>query len=283
MPQSLSNLYSGRTSDYEGDILKILLIGGTGFIGKHLLKRLYKKHKITIFSRDEYKQHDLLLQYGKKIKLILGDVRNGIPVGDYDLVINTSALKHVWACQENPKEAIQINVMGLTNIIEYCYKTNTRLIHISSDKAVEPINNYGCTKQIGEWMLEKYNNLKPLYMWIRCGNIWGSRGSIIPIIKQLKSYDIFEIADMRAERYFLTVDTLIDNIIYHMKKKTTGLLTIYSKKAKIKDIIKAWNPNIKIVERGLYLHEKLTEKLDIHEEKAEYYTMKELRSMLDDN
>ena len=136
---------------------KILIIGGTGALGKKLIKRYYNYNKIIVLSRDEHKHYHLLKEY-PKIKSVVGDVRDKDSVMNSllrfkpDVVINAAALKHVPICEDNPYESVKTNIIGHQNVIECVnlYDKLESLIFVSTDKACKPINVYGMCKAISE-------------------------------------------------------------------------------------------------------------------------------------
>ena len=145
---------------------KILIIGGTGTIGKRLTEEILKQEPtiIRVFSRDEYKQFIMESEIGKKenIRFLIGDVRDYDRVEracqDIDIVFNLAAMKHVPACEYNPSEAIKTNVLGIENVIKSARNNNVEaVIFTSSDKAISPTNVYGATKLLAERLIQAAN------------------------------------------------------------------------------------------------------------------------------
>lgn len=184
-------------SYYSGK--KILIIGGTGTIGKEMVIEILKQKPevIRILSRDEYKQfmmeNDIEQQYKKQIRFFIGDVRDYDRVErameDIDVVFNLAAMKHVPACEYNPTEAIKTNVTGMENVIKAAIYNNVEcVVFTSSDKAISPTNAYGATKLLAERLVQAANfskgKAKTKFTAVRFGNVMGSRGSVIPLFKK---------------------------------------------------------------------------------------------------
>lgn len=176
---------------------KILITGGTGTIGTALLQALLadQPQVIRIFSRDEYKQFQLQQSYRDQtnIRFLLGDVRDYSRLlrafEGIDYVFHTAALKHVPACEYNPFEAVQTNILGTQNVIQAALETSVkRVVVTSTDKAISPTNTMGATKLMAERLIaaaeyQKGSN-KTLFAAVRFGNVMGSRGSVIPLFKE---------------------------------------------------------------------------------------------------
>jgi UDP-N-acetylglucosamine 4,6-dehydratase len=257
------------------------ITGGTGSLAKKLVEQLIKKklaRKITIFSRDEYKQSNMLnLPFIKKnlsiFRFFIGDIRD-ISRLDWalsrydDVVIHAAALKQVPVTEYNPFETVKTNIMGTQNLIEVCIKKNiNKIILASTDKAVSPINLYGSTKLTAEKLFISANLFKGKnkckFSVARYGNVMGSRGSIIPIlIKQNNFGKYFTITNKNMTRFSLTLNdatNFILNAIHKMKGKEIFVPKIPS--YRILDIAKAINPKKKIKYIGIRSGEKLHEEL----------------------
>ena len=171
----------------------ILITGGTGSFGKsfvtHLLKK-YKIKKIIIFSRDELKQFELQNKFKENnLRFFIGDVRDkdrlNVAMKDVDIVVHAAAMKQIPASEYNPTECIKTNIIGAQNVIECCLKNRIeRVIALSTDKAVSPINLYGATKLASDKLFVAANNItgknKTKFSVVRYGNVIGSRGSVLP-------------------------------------------------------------------------------------------------------
>ena len=181
----------------------ILITGGTGSFGKFAVKRLLKIksiNKIIIFSRDELKQSEMILQFNKnelkKLRFFIGDVRDpkrlSVAFEEVDIVIHAAALKQVETAEYNPYEFIQTNIIGAQNVIQASIDNKVKnVIALSTDKAAAPINLYGASKLCSDKMFIAANNIigrkKIKFSVVRYGNVMGSRGSIIPLfLKQKK-------------------------------------------------------------------------------------------------
>ena len=199
----------------------ILITGGTGSFGKNFIKYIYKKHKnlkkIVVFSRDEWKQHELSNELKidkKKIRFFLGDVRDRnrliTALKGIDIVIHAAALKQVPAAEYNPLEFIKTNISGANNVIEASLKNDVKkVIALSTDKAAAPINLYGATKLTSDKLFISANNYKgkskTKLSVVRYGNVFGSRGSVIPVLlKQIPSGTI-TITDKNMTRFSITL------------------------------------------------------------------------------
>ena len=202
---------------------RILIIGGTGALGKTLIKKYHQENKIMIFSRDEHKHVDLLKQY-PKIESYLGDIRDKSSITNSfskfkpHVVINTAALKHVPICENNAIESVKTNILGHQNLIEVTSEFNKleTLIFISTDKACKPINIYGMCKAISEKLYYNYaeSTKNTKVVMVRYGNVLESTGSVIPYFKSLiksgKNYLPITHPDMT--RFLLTLDDATDLI-----------------------------------------------------------------------
>ncbi|PZM67286.1 polysaccharide biosynthesis protein [Paenibacillus dendritiformis] len=206
---------------------KILIIGGTGTIGTGLLDCLlaYSPTVIRVFSRDEYKQFKIQQQYREysNIRYLIGDVRDYPRVvramEDIDYVFHVAAMKHVPACEYNPFEAIQTNVIGTQNVIQASLECGVqKTIFTSTDKAIAPTNTYGASKLMAERLISaaqyQAGTKKTVFAAVRFGNVMGSRGSVIPLFKK-------QIAEKRS----ITV-TCKEMTRFMMTKKQATELTL---------------------------------------------------------
>lgn len=200
---------------------RILITGGTGSWANELTTQLlskYQPEEIILFSRGELQQVYMQRRYNNpKLKFMIGDVRDYDAIfratKDINYVFHMAALKHVPICEEHGQEAIKTNINGTINVINASIENGVeKVIDLSSDKAVEPINLYGQTKAVGEKLIIQANNLslKTKFVCIRGGNVMGSNGSVIPFfIEQIKAKRPVTITDMRMTRYFLTLNEAI--------------------------------------------------------------------------
>lgn len=209
---------------------RILVTGGTGSFGhafvRHALEHL-DPGEIVVFSRDEFKQHQMSQEWSPDrypIRYFLGDVRdkerllrafNGV-----DYVVHAAALKHVPALEQNPFEAVRTNVLGVQNIVEAALERSVkRVVAISTDKAVSPLNLYGATKLVMEKLLVaantyvRYRDIR--FSVVRYGNVVGSRGSVIPLFADLVAKGCCElpITDPQMTRFWITLDQGVELVI----------------------------------------------------------------------
>ena len=207
----------------------ILITGGTGSLGRALTKRLLEQNvkTVRIFSRNESKQIEMESEFNedKRLRFFLGDVRDSerlfTALEDVDIVFHTAALKHVPKIEYNPFESIKTNVVGSQNVIDNCLKQNVqKVIAISTDKAVSPLNTYGATKLLMEKLFVSANNYlnrekyRTRFHAVRYGNVLGSSGSVIPkFIQQIKSNEKIKITDSSMTRFNITMDNALDLII----------------------------------------------------------------------
>lgn len=210
---------------------KILIIGGTGTIGLHLLKQLLEQNPkvIRIFSRDEYKQFELQQKLGEvsNIRYFIGDVRDyqrlARAMEDVDYVFHSAAMKHVPSCEYNPFEAVQTNVIGTQNVIQAALHSGvSRVLFTSTDKAIAPTNTYGATKLTAERLISaaeyQKGDKKTVFLSVRFGNVMGSRGSVIPLFKQqIIESNIVTITDPNMLRFMMTPSQAISLMLKAME------------------------------------------------------------------
>jgi len=207
----------------------VLVTGGTGSFGKKFTETLLRQQrpkKLIIFSRDELKQHDMRLQFPEKenpsLRFFIGDVRDPNRLErafhGVDIVIHAAALKQVPACEYNPFEAIQTNVMGAKNIIDAAIDQGVkRVVALSTDKAVNPVNLYGATKLCAEKLFVQGNAYAAgggtRFSCVRYGNVVGSRGSVIPLFQEQRKKGKITITDARMTRFWITLDQGVHLVI----------------------------------------------------------------------
>ena len=198
---------------------KILVIGGTGTVGRNVIKHLQMQNPklIKVFSRDEYRQHLLKNELGNndQIQYIIGDVRNydrlESAMQGIDYVFHLAAMKHVPACEANPFEAVLTNIIGTKNVIHAAIKNKVKkMVYTSTDKAISPTNTYGATKLIAEKIIQSSVALgdnSTIIACVRFGNIIGSRGSVVPLFKnQIINDRKITATDLNMTRFMMTVD-----------------------------------------------------------------------------
>jgi len=219
--------------DFNGKCL--LITGGTGSFGNAVLKRFLNTDikEIRIFSRDEKKQDDMRQYYNNaKIKYYIGDVRSYDSINSamkgVDYVFQAAALKQVPSCEFFPVEAVRTNVLGCENVLNAASENNVgRVIVLSTDKAVYPINAMGMSKALSEKvMVAKSRNLNGsgmVFCGTRYGNVMASRGSVIPLfIDQIKKGNALTITDPNMTRYMMTLDDAVDLVIFAFKNGNPG-------------------------------------------------------------
>jgi len=264
----------------------ILIIGGTGSFGQAFLNRIIKSQfkKINILSRDEKKQEDLRNFYkNSKISFYIGDIRDKMsilePMQNVDYVFHAAALKQVPSCEFYPLEAIKTNVLGTQNVLDCAVEAKVKkLIVLSTDKAVYPINAMGMTKALMEKIIiAKSRTLKKnetKVMITRYGNVLFSRGSVLPLfIKQIINKEKITVTDMNMTRFLMTLDDAINLVQFAINKGENG--NIYIPKtpgANIKTLVNAllniYNySKSKVSIIGIRHGEKMSETLMSKEEK----------------
>jgi UDP-N-acetylglucosamine 4,6-dehydratase len=210
--------------DWTG--LTVLLTGGTGSFGKKFTEVLLRDHnpgKLIIFSRDELKQHEMRMVYDDpRLRYFIGDVRDKErlhrAVQGVDIIVHAAALKQVPSCEYNPFEAVKTNILGASNIIDVAIDAGIKkVLALSTDKAVNPINLYGATKLVAEKLFVQGNAYAGAegtrFSCVRYGNVVGSRGSVIPVFqKQLESGKI-TITDERMTRFWITLEQGVQFVI----------------------------------------------------------------------
>lgn len=262
----------------------LLITGGTGSFGNAVLKRFLDTEikEIRIFSRDEKKQDDMRQIYrSQKIKYYIGDVRNYDSINNamkgVDYVFQAAALKQVPSCEFFPTEAVRTNVLGCENVLNAAIENSVqRVIVLSTDKAVYPINAMGMSKALSEKvMVAKSRNLNDsgmVFCGTRYGNVMASRGSVIPLfIEQIKKGDPITITDPAMTRYMMTLDDAVDLVIFAFENGRPGDIFVQKAPATTIEILaqallelyNAKNP-IKII--GTRHGEKLYETLVNREE-----------------
>jgi len=263
----------------------ILVTGGTGSFGNCVLPRFLDNvvSEIRIFSRDEKKQEDLRKKYNnKKLKFYIGDVR------DYRSVLNSvrgchfifhaAALKQVPSCEFHPMEAVKTNILGTENVLEAAIDCAVnRVIVLSTDKAVYPINAMGISKAMMEKVAIQKSRLtnKTIINITRYGNVMASRGSVIPLfIKQIMDKKPITITDNKMTRFMMSLEEAVDLVLYAFKQGKTGEIFVQKSPATdiktlanvLKNLLNVPNHPINII--GTRHGEKLFEVLLSREEKV---------------
>ncbi len=266
----------------------ILITGGTGSFGRSFLYTLIKKNypfkKIIIFSRDELKQHEMktikLFNDGldKRLRYFIGDVRDKDRLieafRDVDYIVHAAALKQVPTGEYNPFETLKTNVIGAQNIIDAAISSPkvSKVIALSTDKAVSPINLYGASKLCADKLFVSANNIvgkKDIkFSVVRYGNVMGSRGSVLPeFLKQQKKQNFFTITDKEMTRFNISLKEAVDMVLWSLQNMYGGEIIIPKIKAfKITDLARAINNKMahKIIgiRDGEKKHEELINEAD---------------------
>ena len=213
----------------------LLITGGTGSFGNAALKKMLQSDlsEIRIFSRDEKKQDDMRLQYNSnKIKYYIGDVRDknslSHAIQGVDFVFHAAALKQVPSCEFFPMEAVRTNVIGCENVLDVALQFHVqKVIVLSTDKAVYPINSMGLTKALSEKvMIAKSRSMHgsdTIFCGTRYGNVMASRGSVIPLlVDQLKQGKELTLTDPEMTRFMMTLDEALDLVLYAFENGQNG-------------------------------------------------------------
>jgi UDP-N-acetylglucosamine 4,6-dehydratase/5-epimerase len=276
---------TSRAVLFDWSSCEVLIIGGTGSLGKtitKLLKSKYKPRGIRIYSRDEFKQWEFknelkALGLDDKVSFLIGDVRDKErlyrAMARVDLVINAAAMKQVPACEYNPIEAVKTNITGAHNIIECALDNNVRnVMHVSTDKAVYPVNLYGATKAVAEKLFIHSNvysggSYGTRFSCCRYGNVLGSRGSILPLFQQQAKQGEITITDKRMTRFWITLTQVAEFIITRCAFMEGGELFIPNMPSmNISALASALWPDAAQCEVGVRQGEKLHECLITEEE-----------------
>jgi len=271
---------------------KILVIGGTGTIGKALIKEMliHDPFVIRVFSRDEYKQFIMEKEFKQhpKMRFLVGDVRDKDRIKKamegIDIVFNLAAMKHVPACEYNPFEAVKTNIIGTQNVIEAAIEENVKkVVYTSSDKSISPTNTMGATKLLAEKLMQTANYYKGLrstaFSCVRFGNVMGSRGSVIPLVKkQIDDNTDITITNRDMTRFIMSIDNAVSLILEALNITIGGeVFVLKMPVVKIGDLIEILAEeycieknlrfeNVKFKEIGLRSGEKMYEELMTYEE-----------------
>ena len=260
----------------------ILITGGTGTFGKKFIELIFRRYnpsRVIIYSRDEFKQDvvkklfvsKLTKEQQSKLRFFIGDVRdkerlyrafNGV-----DYVIHAAAMKQVPACEYNPFEAIKTNIHGAQNVVDAALDCGVKkVVALSTDKAVNPINLYGGTKLVSDRLFISANaysgGIGTIFSVVRYGNVAGSRGSVIPYFRELINQGEKElpITDIRMTRFWITLEEGVE-LVFKALKESKGGETYISKipSFRIVDLAKAMLDDVIIKEVGIREGEKLDE------------------------
>lgn len=277
-PTELAELFGGKT---------ILVTGGTGSIGSEIVRQLlrYGPRSVRVFSRDEGKQFEMAhrFQDRSELRFLIGDVRDRDRVfyamKGVDIVFHTAALKHVPLCEYNPFEAVKTNVLGTQHVIEAAIAHNVeRVVTISTDKVVCPVNTMGATKLLAEKLIQAAEEFKGAartkFSSVRFGNVLGSRGSVLPLfVRQIREEKRLTLTHPDMTRFFMSVSQAVELVFRAVQLMRGGEVFVLKMPAvRMGDLVEeliallAPGENIEIVKIGLRPGEKMHEELFSAEE-----------------
>ena len=263
----------------------ILITGGTGSFGKkctEIILQKYKPRRLIIFSRDELKQFEMAQQFPDSkydcIRYFIGDVRDKERLNraftNVDYVIHAAAIKQVPAAEYNPFEAVKTNILGAQNVINVAIdKGVQKVIALSTDKAVNPINLYGATKLCSDKLFIAGNSYvgqdHTIFSVVRYGNVAGSRGSVIPFFLKKKEEGVLPITDPRMTRFWITLEQGVDFVLKNLEIMVGGELFVPKiPSMNMMDLAKAIAPECETkiigIRPGEKLHEVMVPKDDAH-------------------
>ena len=262
----------------------VLVTGGTGSFGRKFVEVMladYRPEKVIVFSRDELKQHEMR-EAGlndPRLRYFIGDVRDLLrmrrAMEGIDVVVHAAALKQVPAAEYNPIEAIMTNIMGARNVIEAALDTKVkRVLAMSTDKAVNPINLYGATKLAAEKLIVQSNayagGKTTRFSCVRYGNVVGSRGSVIPVFQRQRKHGHITITDERMTRFWLSIDQGVRFTIRCIEQMQGGEVFVPKiPSTRIVDVARAVAPDAEVELIGIRPSEKMHEVL-VSEDEARH-------------
>lgn len=271
----------------------ILITGGTGSLGKELIKIIFTKYKdvkkVIVYSRDEQKQYNMAKEWPvskyPKLRFFIGDVRDRERLNrafeGVDIVIHAAAMKHVDIAEYNPDECIKTNIGGAENVIHAALNKNIKtVVALSTDKACAPINLYGATKLTSDKLFVAANNIKGdkqiNFSVVRYGNVLGSNGSVVPYFNKIKNSGIFPITHIDMTRFNISLKEGVDMIFYAIENSLGGEIFIPKIPSyKIIDVAKAIDPKCKIQVIGIRPGEKLHEEMITASDSFNTYELKD--------
>ena len=259
----------------------VLVTGGTGSFGKKFVKVMLEEYhpaKIIIYSRDELKQHEMRTSgfNHESLRYFIGDVRdlsrmrrafNGV-----DIVVHAAALKQVPACEYNPMEAVNTNILGSSNIIDAALDMGvSKVLALSTDKAVSPVNLYGATKLAAEKLFVQSNayagGKSTRFSCVRYGNVVGSRGSVVPIFLKQRETGALTITDERMTRFWISLEQGVRFVIRNIEEMHGGEVFVPKiPSMTVLDLAKSLAPEARINVIGIRPGEKLHEVLISYDE-----------------
>jgi len=261
--------------------LTVLVTGGTGSFGKAFTRAMLDRcrpKKLIIFSRDELKQHEMRLAGfdHPSMRYFIGDVRDlgrlSRAVEGVNVVVHAAALKQVPACEYNPIEAVRTNVDGARNVIEAALDRGVqRILALSTDKAVNPVNLYGATKLVAEKLFVQANayrgNKPTAFSCVRYGNVVGSRGSVVPVFREQAKTGRLTITDERMTRFWLTLEQGVSFVIRCVEQMHGGEVFVPKiPSTRVVDLARAIAPQARHEVVGIRPGEKVHEVLVCEDE-----------------
>jgi len=261
---------------------KVLVTGGTGSFGRKFVEVMlneYHPARLIVYSRDELKQHEMRTAgfNHPDLRYFIGDVRdlprlkrafNGV-----DIVVHAAALKQVPACEYNPMEAIKTNILGSSNVVDAALDAGVeKVLALSTDKAVNPVNLYGATKLAAEKLMVQSNayagGMPTRYACVRYGNVVGSRGSVVPLFINQRQSGSITLTDERMTRFWISLDQGVRFVIRSIEEMHGGEVFVPKiPSMKMVDLARAIAPGAEIRIIGIRPGEKLHEVL-ISEDEA---------------
>ena len=280
----MKNIFKGKV---------ILISGGTGFLGRNLVKYFLKQgvHSVRAFSRDEVKHHKLqeMFNYDERIRCLVGDVRDykrvKRAVKGADIVIHAAALKRLDMLEYNPLEGIKTNILGSANVIRACLEENVeKAVMVSTDKAVNSITAYGATKFLAERLFTESNyskgNAKTVFTTVRYGNVLNSTGSVIPLFKEkIAKGEQIPLTNPNMTRFIISDEEAGELIVKAVKYGVGGEVFVPQLPAfNILDLISLLKDGKKVRVKtiGIRVNEKLHELMINEDEMRNVYKYKDL-------
>ncbi len=263
---------------FTWDDATVLVTGGTGSFGRRFVDMVLRDHrprKVIVFSRDELKQHEMRQRHpdgpGSPMRYFIGDVRDAERLrrafAGVDLVVHAAALKQVPACEYNPFEAVLTNIQGAKHIVDAAIDAGVpRVLALSTDKAVSPVNLYGATKLVAEKIFVQGNTYsagaETRFACVRYGNVIGSRGSVIPLFEEQKKTGTITITDDRMTRFWITLDQGVRFVMSAIDRMHGGEVFVPKLPSmRMSDLAAAIAPGCAIRTVGIRPGEKLHETL----------------------
>ncbi|HUI47061.1 MAG TPA: UDP-N-acetylglucosamine 4,6-dehydratase (inverting) [Acidimicrobiia bacterium] len=254
----------------------ILLTGGTGSFGNAFLERVTRSWPeaiVRVYSRDELKQSELRARFGdRQVRYLIGDVRDRSrmtrAVEGADIVVHAAAMKQVEACEYNPFEAVRTNVLGAQHVVDAAIDARIeKVVALSTDKAVNPVNLYGATKLCQEKIFVQGNayaaQRETRLACVRYGNVVGSRGSVVPVFRrQVERDGRITITDERMTRFWIMLPQAVDLVLYALEHMHGGEVFIPKiPSMRVTDLAQAIAPDVPVEIIGIRPGEKLHELL----------------------